>query len=92
MDINLRLLRYFLVVANSLSFSRASENLHIAQSTLSQQIKQLEALYGVDLFARSGKTISLTAEGLALQKSASQLLTEHDTMYKQLLSIKKGET
>ena len=68
---NFRLLQYFLAVASSLSFSRAADNLHIAQSTLSQQIQRLEEHYGVQLFVRSGRTVTLTAAGLALQEAAS---------------------
>ena len=91
MDINLRLLRYFLAVASSLNFSRAADTLHIAQSTLSQQIQQLEETYGVHLFERTGRSVSLTPAGLALQESASQLLNEHDRMCDQLRSVAQGK-
>lgn len=77
---NFRLLQYFLAVASSLSFSRAADNLHIAQSTLSQQIQRLEEHYGVQLFVRSGRTVTLTAAGLALQEAASHLLVEEDQL------------
>lgn len=91
MDINLRLLRYFLAVASSLNFSRAADTLHIAQSTLSQQIQQLEETYGVRLFERAGRSVTLTPAGLALQESASQLLNEHDRMCSQLQSVAQGK-
>ena len=92
MDMNLRLLRYFLAVASSLSFSRAAENLHVAQSTLSQQIQQLEESYGVRLFDRTGRSIALTPAGLVLQESASQLLNEHDQLRSQLQAVDQGCT
>lgn len=86
-----RLLRYFLAVASNLSFSRAAENLHVAQSTLSQQIQQLEEYYGVQLFNRLGRTITLTPAGLALQESATRLLVAHDQMRAQLTEISNGK-
>ena len=87
---NFRLLQYFLAVASSLSFSRAADNLHIAQSTLSQQIQRLEEHYGVQLFVRSGRTVTLTAAGLALQEAASHLLVEEDQLAVRLKEIAKG--
>lgn len=73
---NFRLLKYFVAVASTLSFSRAAENLHVSQSTLSQQIQQLEGYYGVKLFERQGRSVSLTPAGLELQQAASRLLGE----------------
>ena len=87
---NFRLLRYFVAVASTLSFSRAADNLHISQSTLSQQIQQLEEYFGVKLFNRQGRTVSLTAAGIELQKTASQLLVEQDQLAERLKSIDSG--
>lgn len=53
----------FLTVAQYLSFSRAAEELFLAQSTVSRSVAQLEEEWGVSLFFRSGKSISLTQEG-----------------------------
>ena len=56
----LRHLRYFDAIAETLNFTRAAERLHVTQSTLSHQIKQLEEEIGVALFDRIGKRVSLT--------------------------------
>lgn len=88
---NFRWIKYFLAVASTLSFSRAAENLHISQSTLSQQIQQLEEHYGVRLFNRLGRSITLTAAGVELQDAASMLLIEEDQRRERLQSIERGE-
>lgn len=59
----LRQLRYFIKAKEVLNFTEASKQLYISQSTLSQQIKQLEDEIGVPLFNRLGKRITLTEAG-----------------------------
>jgi DNA-binding transcriptional LysR family regulator len=59
----LRHLRYFVAVAEALSFTKAAERLHLAQPSLTRQIKDLEAESGLRLFDRAGKQISLNAAG-----------------------------
>lgn len=59
----LRHLRYLLAVAEHGNFTRAAEDLHISQPTLSQQIKQLERTVGAQLLDRTGRTMRLTDAG-----------------------------
>ncbi|HUR88174.1 MAG TPA: LysR substrate-binding domain-containing protein [Ramlibacter sp.] len=74
----LRHLRYFVTLAECLSFTRAAERMHVTQSTLSHQIKQLEEELGHALFDRIGKRVVLTEAGETFLAYASKALTEVD--------------
>ncbi len=69
-----RELKTFQVVACLLSFKNAANILHLAQSTVSAQIRSLENSLGKELFHRSGKTISLTPAGIKLLNYAQRLI------------------
>lgn len=71
----LRHLRYFEVVAETLNFTRAAERLHIAQPPLSRQIQQLEELLGVPLLER-GRPLRLTEAGRFFYEQSGTLLEQ----------------
>lgn len=74
MNVELRHLRYFAAVARELSFSRAAEQLHIAQPPLSRQIRELEEELGAQLIDRSCRPLRLTPAGRFLEIQAQQVL------------------
>lgn len=71
---DLRVLRYFLMVAKEQSFTRAAEQLSITQPTLSRQLAALEEELGTRLFNRGGHSITLTNEGQLLKRRALELV------------------
>lgn len=70
----LRILKYFLTVAKEQSFTKAAEQLHITQPTLSRQLSAFEEELGTKLFVRSGKNITLTDEGILLKRRALEIV------------------
>ncbi len=74
----LRHIRYFLAVAEQRSFTRAADALHVSQPTLSQQVRQLEDMLGVQLFDRSGRAVRLTEFGEIYARHARAALHELD--------------
>lgn len=74
----LRHLRYFLTLAEELSFTKASEKLFISQPPLSRQIKELETEVDARLFNRNNKRVELTEAGKYFEKEVRQLLQNLD--------------
>src|SRR5690349_4415443 len=74
MDLDLRRLRYFVTVADELSFVRAAERLHMTQPALSRQIRALEEDLGVTLLHRGPVGTALTPAGDQLLEDARPLL------------------
>jgi LysR family hydrogen peroxide-inducible transcriptional activator len=70
----LQQLRYFLAIADSLSFSRAAETCNVTQSTLSAGLQDLETLLGKKLFDRTSRDVALTATGQDLIIPARDLM------------------
>ena len=80
----LRLLRYFLTIAKEQSFTKAAEQLHITQPTLSRQMAAFEEDLGITLFIRNGKKISLTDEGILLKRRALEILNLEERTLEEL--------
>ena len=74
----LRQLRYFVAVADTLNFSRASESLFLSQSALSRQISDLEDELGIRLFDRDNRNVTLTEAGRLLLGEAREVLLRTD--------------
>jgi len=82
MNFDIDCLRSFLVVADTMSFSRAAESVSRSQSTVSQQIAKLEAQIGKGLLTRrKGRVIELTSEGGKLVQYARRILQLNDEAY-----------
>jgi DNA-binding transcriptional LysR family regulator len=77
-DLDLRRLRYFVAVAERLHFSRAAEELLIAQPALSRQIRALEKELRTELFVRDSRRVELTDAGRQLLDDARPLLAAAD--------------
>jgi DNA-binding transcriptional LysR family regulator len=88
--LELRLLRYFVVVAETEHVGRAATRLHISQSPLSRQIRQLEDLLGVTLFERDHRRIRLTDLGRALLVPARDILARADGLAREAHELAGG--
>jgi DNA-binding transcriptional LysR family regulator len=77
-DLEFRLLRYFVAVAEELHFSRAAQRLFVAQQAVSRDIRRLEDRLGVTLLDRGTRQVALTPAGERLLLRARQLLALHD--------------
>lgn len=73
-------LRYFIAVADTLNFSRAAESVYLSQSALSRQIMELEQEVGLPLFIRTTRRVELTEAGRALRASAKELISRWEKM------------
>ncbi|MEU7526606.1 LysR substrate-binding domain-containing protein [Saccharothrix sp. NPDC042600] len=76
MDVDTRVLRYFVAVAEHLSFTRAAESLFVSQPSLSRQIRRLEEDLRLTLFERTSREVRLTAAGAALLPAARRIIAD----------------
>ncbi|GAA4350616.1 LysR substrate-binding domain-containing protein [Variovorax defluvii] len=86
----LRHLRYFLVLAEELHFGRAARRLAISQPPLSVAIRQLEDAVGARLFERNSKEVRLTPAGEALRASARRLLRQAEEAALEARDVARG--
>jgi DNA-binding transcriptional LysR family regulator len=87
----LRLLRYFVTVAEEMHFGRAAARLAMTQPPLSQAIRALEEALGVALFVRTKRTVELTPVGKDLLPEVRRLLASADTLRPLAQSLARGE-
>ncbi|MGA3267979.1 MAG: LysR family transcriptional regulator [Verrucomicrobiota bacterium] len=87
----LRYLRYFAMVAELGSFTRAAERLHVAQPAISQQIKTLEEELGVRLLLRNKRSVKLTAAGHTFLRDATDILARAEASRTNARRAAKGE-
>src|SRR5512142_146219 len=88
----LRHLRYFVAVAEDLSFTKAAAKLHLAQPSLTRQIRNLEEEIGVRLFNRSQSHVSLTEEGRAFLVDARRVLVLVAESVRAVQRLSRGES
>ena len=87
----LRHLRYFVAVAEALSFTKAAEKLHTAQPSLTRQIKDLEQELGVRLLNRTKQQVTLTDEGRSFLADAKRLLALAAEIVQSVRQLHSGE-
>ncbi len=88
--LDLQQLRYFVAVAETENVGRAAALLHISQSPLSRQVRQLEARLGLTLFARDKKRMKLTAAGRELLAEARALLAHAERVQQRAHDVAAG--
>jgi DNA-binding transcriptional LysR family regulator len=87
----IRHLRYFLAVGEALNFTKAAKRLRVAQPALSRQVQVLEDEIGVELFKRSPRGVTLTAEGKLFLEEVRDLLKRADESVKKVRALARGE-
>ena len=87
----LRHLRYFVIVAEEQNVTRAAERLHVSQPPLSRQIHDLEEELGVALFRRTGKSLALTEAGKIFLNEARAVLLRVDKAVETVRTVAQGD-
>ncbi len=91
MKIELRQIRQFLAVAETLNFRRAAEHLALAQPALSRGIQLLEHQLGVSLFRRNNRRVELTPAGAVFLKGCHALMEDLEETVRQARKAQRGE-
>ena len=91
-QMELRQLKYFVSVAENLNFSEAAKESCISQSTLSQQIRQLEQELGTDLFVRNSRKVALTEAGSELLPFARATINDASACMERIRDLKEVHT
>jgi len=92
MNIELRQMHYFVVVAEELNFTRAAERLQIAQPPLSRQIKALEQNLDITLLERTNRRVTLTPAGATFLDECRQILDRVERSIRLVQRVANGET
>lgn len=90
-SLDIRLLRYFAVVAEENNMSRAAQRLFMSQPPLSRHIRQLEERLGVTLFERHSKGLTLTNDGVRVLEIIRPLLAQQEKTYQALSQLAQTE-
>ena len=91
LGMELRHLRYFVVVAEEQNVTRAAERLHVSQPALSRQIRDLEEELGVALFQRTAKSVALTEAGKIFLNEARTVLLQAEKAVQTVRAVASGE-
>jgi DNA-binding transcriptional LysR family regulator len=89
--VELRHLRYFIIVAEEQNVTRAAERLHVSQPPLSRQIRDLEDELGVELFRRTAKSLALTEAGKIFLIEARAILLRVDKAVETVRTVARGD-
>lgn len=91
MNITLKQLKVFELVAETQSYTRAAEQLHMSQPAVSMQMKHLEETVALDLFERQGKKIIITSAGKAMRVHAKKILKRFQRLQNSLNELKSKD-
>src|ERR1700755_3509782 len=84
-------LKTFIKLAETLHFTKTSEQMLVAQPALSRQIKQLEQTIGAELFKRNKRNVALTKAGAYFKQAAQQTIDQLDYAISRTRQIHNGE-